>query len=256
MDKREFLHELEKYLAILDEKEQQDILDEYSQHIEMKMKSGMSEEEAIRDFGDINELAVDILGAYHVKPQYDGRGKQSFEKVKKEGKKVYHTAADTLVGTCRKGKGIIIKCRRGMISLLKKPFMWINGFLKNRSALLSKKDKQERENMEKNNGFVTGVKSFLINFTRDLISFCRWILRWTWNAVLFCISLFTGITALMALFFMGTMGVLLASGYPLTGVTLICLGVMLSAGAFTVFCFSLIKRGSKETKKEEVAEHA
>ena len=73
MNKKEFLEELGGYLAILDEKEQQDILEEYSQHIDMKIEKGLSEEEAIRDFGDIRELAAGILEAYHVNPEYQGK---------------------------------------------------------------------------------------------------------------------------------------------------------------------------------------
>ena len=60
MNKEGFLKELESHLRVLDDKEQQDILDEYAQHIDLKMKSGLSEEEAIRDFGNIGELAADI----------------------------------------------------------------------------------------------------------------------------------------------------------------------------------------------------
>lgn len=74
MDKTGFLKELKRYLVVLNEGEQKDILDEYSQHIDMKMERGMSEAEAIRDFGDIEELASEILEAYHVNPQY-GAGK-------------------------------------------------------------------------------------------------------------------------------------------------------------------------------------
>ena len=47
MNKEGFLKELESHLRVLDDKEQQDILDEYAQHIDLKMKSGLSEEEAI-----------------------------------------------------------------------------------------------------------------------------------------------------------------------------------------------------------------
>lgn len=37
MNKTEFLDELKNGLAVLEEKEQQDILEEYTQHIDMKM---------------------------------------------------------------------------------------------------------------------------------------------------------------------------------------------------------------------------
>ena len=38
MNKTEFLDELKNGLAVLEEKEQQDILEEYTQHIDMKME--------------------------------------------------------------------------------------------------------------------------------------------------------------------------------------------------------------------------
>ena len=55
MNKKEFLDELEKKIRVLDKKEISDILDEYSQHIDMRMESGLSEDEAIKDFGDMDE---------------------------------------------------------------------------------------------------------------------------------------------------------------------------------------------------------
>ena len=70
MAKADFLSHLEKRLSILKQRERADILAEYSQHIDIKMQSGLSEEEAIRDFGDVNELADEILDAYNVNPDY------------------------------------------------------------------------------------------------------------------------------------------------------------------------------------------
>ncbi len=56
MSKAEFLQELEKRLHVLNEKERQDVLEEYAQHIDLKIANGMSEEEAVKDFGSIEEL--------------------------------------------------------------------------------------------------------------------------------------------------------------------------------------------------------
>lgn len=46
MDKNTFMRELERSLSVLQESELRDILSEYEQHIDMKVKSGLSEEEA------------------------------------------------------------------------------------------------------------------------------------------------------------------------------------------------------------------
>lgn len=71
MNKETFLEELRGYLRILEDQEQEDILEEYAQHIDMKLQKGLSEEEAIRDFGPMRQLAAEILEAYHVKPEFD-----------------------------------------------------------------------------------------------------------------------------------------------------------------------------------------
>ncbi|MGP8311246.1 DUF1700 domain-containing protein [Enterocloster aldenensis] len=102
MNKKGFLEELGTYLAVLEEREQQDILEEYAQHIDMKIEKGLSEEEAIRDFGDIRELAAGILEAYHVNPEYQGkhggRRKTDTESAAVKGRQAW-TAAASLFGS-------------------------------------------------------------------------------------------------------------------------------------------------------------
>lgn len=74
--KEAFLDALQQGIAVLAESEQQDILEEYAQHIEMKLAGGQTEEEAIQDFGDIHELIAEILEAYHVNPAYANQGEK------------------------------------------------------------------------------------------------------------------------------------------------------------------------------------
>ena len=76
MSKEVFLGELKSHLEVLEDQEQQDILQEYAQHIDIKIQNGQSEEDAIRDFGPVNELAAEILEAYHVKPGFGSRNKK------------------------------------------------------------------------------------------------------------------------------------------------------------------------------------
>ena len=71
MNKTEFLAALEARLRVLDKREINDIIDEYAQHIDMKLASGMAEADAIGDFGSLDELAAEILTAYHINPAYD-----------------------------------------------------------------------------------------------------------------------------------------------------------------------------------------
>ena len=72
MNKAEFIEELDGRIAVLTEDERRDILDEYEQHIDIKVMRGMSEEDAIADFGRMEELVADILEAYHVRADYAG----------------------------------------------------------------------------------------------------------------------------------------------------------------------------------------
>lgn len=85
MNKEMFLKELREYLKILEDREQEDILAEYAQHIDMKMLKGLSEEEAIRDFGSMEELASEILEAYHVKPEFSKKKEAAFTLKVKDG---------------------------------------------------------------------------------------------------------------------------------------------------------------------------
>ena len=71
MNKSEFLSELEKRIRVLDKSEIKDILAEYSQHIDMEISNGQTEDEAIKSFGSIDELTSEILVAYHVNPEYE-----------------------------------------------------------------------------------------------------------------------------------------------------------------------------------------
>ena len=70
MNKKEFIKKLEEKLKILDENELKDIINEYKDTIDEKVKHGKSEIEAVKDFGDIDELTKEILKAYKINPKY------------------------------------------------------------------------------------------------------------------------------------------------------------------------------------------
>lgn len=70
MKKETFLKKLKKKLELLDSAEIEDILFEYSGYIDEKMESGSSEEEAAASFGDVDDLAQELLKAYKVNPNY------------------------------------------------------------------------------------------------------------------------------------------------------------------------------------------
>ncbi|MDE5777796.1 MAG: DUF1700 domain-containing protein, partial [Lachnospiraceae bacterium] len=107
MKKEEFIAKLRNNLSVLEEKEIADIIEEYEQHIDMKMKNGLSQEEAIEDFGDIKVLSAEILEAYHVRANYQEEKKNiDFDKVKEESRKATKRATDAIgKGAQSIGKG-------------------------------------------------------------------------------------------------------------------------------------------------------
>ena len=79
MTKKKFLSELEKKLSVLNESEIKDIMNEYNDIIDEKVKHGKTEKEAISDFGKIDDLANEILSAYKINPNYNEESKDEFE---------------------------------------------------------------------------------------------------------------------------------------------------------------------------------
>ena len=139
MDKNTFMRELERSLSVLQESELRDILSEYEQHIDMKVKSGLSEEEAIEDFGSLPELTAEILEAYHVRADYgpgqrggDGRndGDGSGEG-QGNGEKERRAAAETwkarAAGSGKKAAGFLSELGRRALRLARRTGRWFSG---------------------------------------------------------------------------------------------------------------------------------
>ena len=70
MNKKTFLKKLKDRLSILDEKEVNDIISEYSDIMDEKVKNGVTVTDAINDFGDIDTLSAEILKAYKINSKY------------------------------------------------------------------------------------------------------------------------------------------------------------------------------------------
>lgn len=85
MTKNKFLKELDKSLYVLAESERQDIMNEYRDIIEEKIKHGKTEKEAVEEFGSIEELSREILSAYKVNPNYGKKEDDLKESAKKLG---------------------------------------------------------------------------------------------------------------------------------------------------------------------------
>jgi len=92
--KNKFLKELEKKLSVLSLEEKEDIIDEYSDIIDEKIKHGKTEEEAIKEFGDVSELAKEILKAYKINPDY--KEESSTKKIIEDGENIIKKIANKL----------------------------------------------------------------------------------------------------------------------------------------------------------------
>lgn len=62
----EFLDKLESKLYAIDEKERKKVIKKYRRLIEEQIKEGKEEEEVIKSYGDIDDLAEEICSDYHV----------------------------------------------------------------------------------------------------------------------------------------------------------------------------------------------
>lgn len=80
MNKEQFIAYMNSRLAIIKESERKDIIDEYINHIDMKVQEGMSEEEAIAAFGDIDEMIKEILDAYNIDPRHTRSNNDGFDR--------------------------------------------------------------------------------------------------------------------------------------------------------------------------------
>lgn len=67
---QQFKEELNSRLEVLNEKERNEIISEYIDHIHLKIEDGKSEAEAIQDFGNLDDLCKEILDSYHVNTTY------------------------------------------------------------------------------------------------------------------------------------------------------------------------------------------
>lgn len=67
MNKEEFLKKLRKRLDVLENSEIEDIVSEYEGYIDEKVAKGLSEEEAVKELGNFEEIINDLLAAYKVK---------------------------------------------------------------------------------------------------------------------------------------------------------------------------------------------
>lgn len=223
MTKKEFLKELEDRLQMLDEKERKDMIEEYSQHISMRIESGMKEKEAIDDFGDIDDLIAEILEAYHLNPEYEMRNKE------------------------KKGKVVT--------DLLPEDF-----FVKRKKRIRGKSGTQsgqsELEELERIQSKVS-KKQKMTDVADKAVKKSSNVISWSWNKikrvavgfmkiVLLFLVLPAAFCDLGGLFVLGILLVMAFQGYPVIGGVIIVFGAILSMTAYILFLFTyIVKRRAK-----------
>lgn len=228
MNKTEFLNELRTNVTMLEDDEQNDIINEYSQHIDMKVQDGMTEAEAIDDFGPLDELVGEILAAYHVKaPEkstpstassfIDG-GKQMADAAMDATKRGYSKLKVVAHQAIEKGKDKASAAAEYDFDL--DPIMKSAGKHTRKAASVTKR---------------TAIR--LWGICAVLAKNCA---RWCWNGLVILTSLCCLLGAACLIFSFGFSIVLLVQGYPLGGVTVALLGASVSLTCLTLLLFRLI----------------
>lgn len=228
MNKLQFLAELKSNIHMLEDEEQTDILDEYSQHVDMKVAAGMTEKEAIAEFGPIDELIEEILAAYHVKvPEKKAHPIA-------EGSK---SVAEAAVGATKKGYSRLKDAAAGAVDKIGRKAEAASdpaGDGLNGTAGVSADSGAggtgagAGASARPKAGWLSGLFGGLTRGTSSLWDSCvnlvKTCIRWCWNAFVACVALTMLCTAVLALFGFGFCVVLMLQGYPLIGVTIALLG--------------------------------
>lgn len=287
MNKTEFLNELEKKIRVLNKEEINDILAEYSQHIDMRMESGLSEDEAIKDFGDMDELAAEILEAYHVNPEFDKELNDKQEGIGKKAEALAEEITSSVGGPLKK---LFLKCKE----LILKFFNWIKQFvskikssekvvfintMKKKKAeeqsseadveVLEKNDtkaeKKKRrffKKSEKKKENKKDIKAAAGRQIKKTKGRCR---RLIGGFIALCVSVVailclipTTIAMLFAVFGLGISVVMIFTGYPMAGIFVMLLGASVASIALWLLLASFVgirhKKKNKAPKLEEAEE--
>lgn len=249
MNKEEFLSVLRKNLSVLEEGEINDIIEEYEQHIDMKMKGGLSEKDAIRDFGDIKELTSGILEAYHVKADFskDEKKNVDFSKVVEESKKATNAIGK---GTTSARKWIGKQLKR-VWNFIKKPFVLLKESIQNQNQKMQKKQEEDK-NIQPIGFFgriwacITGFVKWVWTCIKHIVNWTwkvfKWAVHWCWRIAWLFVLLMVGAGSLCCIFLFGTAVVLQLQKYPLIGINVATIGALFIHVAGILLCLLVLKK--------------
>lgn len=199
--KEAFLNALQQGIAVLAESEQKDILAEYAQHIELKMSGGLTEEEAVQDFGDVQQLIAEILEAYHVNPAYASGDHEQPNACASMGQRLTDLGRWIQSGIRERAKfkQFCAQMPEGTMST------------EEHSQGPCRGDQSSRTFRKVRRTAVRGLK------------FGGWFV---WNAAVLLCAIPVALTGMISLLLLGVVVVWLSQGMPLVGAFLFCVGAL------------------------------
>lgn len=288
MDKNTFISQLRQALSVLQKDELEDIVNEYQQHIDMKMKSGLSQEEAIADFGSLEELTAEILGAYHVRADYAKDQKQDRKRPGTDPGTAGRELLQQTGQTCRNAGEKAARGIRGFGGWLRGVFrFWkeklartvsgVRGWWGRRRLPGEEADMREgsdqgldirepsvrlsRRRRPSGSGHpVLAGAGSLFRMAAHVVSvslgmglgFAAWGIRMLWNACWMGVAGFCICFGLVCLYILGLLVILWMQHYPLAGVTVGCLGLVLCAFSAAIFSLTLLRWKKRRISNEEM----
>lgn len=243
MKKDEFLRELEQRLSVLNDSERLDIIEEYSQHIDLKIANGMDEDCATGDFGDIKTLADEILSAYNVNLKYNHR--PIIIKIKDEIIRLYKIAWKEAKHFGKSIISYIHSAWHKITDSIKE--IYIRFFKKESKDNISEKDairqqKKVKKVVRGKNIMIDETKNVFSKFFHNLAKF----LYFGWNFLITTLLLLLSVPfitmCLFCLLFFGVLLISLPQGYPFLGLTIIVFGFGICAFATAGIILSYYKK--------------
>lgn len=219
MKQEEFFKLLDRRLSVIEDGERRDILDEYRQHIAMKIQEDhISEEEALADFGDVDSFADEILSAYHVRTGETKKAAVDTARIKGTVGGFWERLR-TFFGNCgRKISGFFRSCRDRVRRLF------------HRGEKASHREGQP----------------LWRQFFSWICTAVKTLLRWCFNILFGGLGLMFGVGAAFLLVMLGACIVVATQGYPLAGTIVLLLGLLLVNGALTVLFSRMIRKKEAE----------
>ena len=271
MDKNTFISQLRQALSVLQKDELEDIVNEYQQHIDMKMKSGLSQEEAIADFGSLEELTAEILGAYHVRADYAQDRKRSGTDPGTAGRELLQQTGQT----CRNAGEKAARGIRGFGGWLRGVFrFWKEKLARTLSGVRGWWDRRRLPGEEAD---IRGDRDRRLDIREPSVRLPRRrrpsgsghpvlagagsLFRMAAHVVSVSLGMGLGFAAwgirmlcfgLICLYILGMLVILWMQHYPLAGVTVGCLGLVLCAFSAATFSLTLLRRKKRRISNEEM----